>query len=339
MAGKKNNSAILLYCAQNISPNLETLNKKAKSIQRRRNMEDIHDVRVSSRRVRTSLSIFEDYFPQKKVKIWQRDMKEITKAFGSVRDLDVQIDLVDQIYKSVNDKSILPGLRRIRLRLKQKRQHKQDETRKMTRSILESATFVELQAWAKSILDQAEGTPESRSDLYQLGYEHIQKRLDEFLFFEVFIFDPDRVEEMHQMRIAAKRLRYALEVFSDLYAKKSDFALEIARQSQQLLGEIHDADVWKVFLPKFMEKEQKRVLDFYGYTSPYNRLKPGIEYLLKNRIKERNRLYTEFLKNWKNWKLKETWLNLRKVIFLTNLEEQQSQAVSQNEQPEQNNVT
>ena len=54
MAGKKNNSAILLYCAQNISPNLETLNKKAKSIQRRRNMEDIHDVRVSSRRVRTN---------------------------------------------------------------------------------------------------------------------------------------------------------------------------------------------------------------------------------------------------------------------------------------------
>lgn len=339
MAGKKNNSAILLYCAQNISPNLETLNKKAKSIQRRRNMEDIHDVRVSSRRVRTNLSIFEDYFPQKKVKIWQRDMKEITKAFGSVRDLDVQIDLVDQIYKTVDDKSILPGLRRIRLRLKQKRQHKQDETRKMTRSILESATFVELQAWAKTILNQDQGTPESRSELYQLGYEHIQKRLDEFLFFEVFIFDPDRVEEMHQMRIAAKQLRYALEVFSDLYMKKSDFALEIARQSQQFLGEIHDADVWKVFLPSFMEKEHEKVLDFYGYASPFNRLKPGIEYLLKNRIKERNRLYNEFLKNWKNWKLKETWLNLRKVIFLTNLEEQQSQAVSQDEQPEQNNVT
>ena len=193
-------------------------------------------------------------------------MKEITKAFGSVRDLDVQIDLVDQIYKTVDDKSILPGLRRIRLRLKQKRQHKQDETRKMTRSILESATFVELQAWAKTILNQDQGTPESRSELYQLGYEHIQKRLDEFLFFEVFIFDPDRVEEMHQMRIAAKQLRYALEVFSDLYMKKSDFALEIARQSQQFLGEIHDADVWKVFLPSFMEKEQKKVLDFYGYS-------------------------------------------------------------------------
>jgi CHAD domain-containing protein len=335
MAGKKNNTAILLYCAQNISPNLETLSKKAKNIQRRRNIEDIHDIRVSSRRVRTNLSIFENYLPQKKAKIWQRDIKGITKAFGNVRDLDVQIDLVNQIYKKVEDKSIRSGLRRIRLRLKQKRQQKQDKTQQITQNILESTTFVELQAWAKSILEKGEGNLDSRSNLYQLGYEHIQKRLDEFLFFEVFIFDPARIEELHQMRIAAKQLRYALEVFSDLYMKKTDFALDIARQSQQFLGEIHDADVWKTFLPNFMEKEYKRVQDFYGYTSPYSRLKPGIEYLLQDRTKERDRLYSEFLTSWKNWKLKETWLNLRKIIFLTNLEEQPSQTNTSDEQQEQ----
>ena len=325
MVGKKADSAISFYCAQALAPNLEILRKKAKSIQRRRNIEDIHDLRVSSRRVRTCLSIFKDVFPSKKIKIWQRDMKSITQTFGKVRDLDVQLDLVDQIYKTVKDKSILPGLKRIRLRLKQKRQIKQAETQLMTKSILESATLVEIQAWVKTVLDNDKEINDSKAALFQLGYEHIQKRLDEFLFFEVFIFDPDRVEELHQMRISAKSLRYALEIFSDLYVQKSDFALEIARRSQQYLGEIHDADVWTTFLPTFMEKEQKKILNFYGYRSPFNRLKPGINHLLTNRIKERERLYAEFLKNWKTWKLKETWLNLRKVIFLTNMEEQQTQ--------------
>lgn len=316
----------MLYCAQAMLPNLETLKKKAKSIQRRRNIEDIHDLRVSSRRVRTCLSIFKDIFPSKKIKIWQRDMKSITQSFGKVRDLDVQIELIDQLCKTAQDKSIQSGLKRIRLRLKQKRQVRQAETQILTKAILESATLVEIQAWAKTILDNDQEIGSSKSALFQLGYEHIQKQLDQFLFFEVFIFDPDRIEELHQMRISAKRLRYALEVFSDLYMNKSDFALQIARQSQQCLGEIHDADVWKTFLLSFMEKEQKRIFNFYGYKSPYNRLKPGIDYLLENRSKERDRLYTEFLNDWKAWKLKETWLNLRKVIFLTNLEEQQTLA-------------
>lgn len=328
MVDRKRDPAIVQYCAQAVLPNLETLKKKARSIQRRRNIEDIHDLRVSSRRIRTCLSIFRDVFPAKKIKTWQRDIKNITQSFGRVRDLDVQIDLINQLCKTVEDRSILPGLKRIRLRLKQKRQVRQTETQQMTKAILESATLVEMEAWVKSVLEKMKQPEESKTELFQLSYAQIQKRLDDFLFYEVFIFDPARVDELHQMRISAKRLRYALEVFSNLYQQKSDFALEIARQSQQYLGEIHDADVWLTFLPAFMEKELKKINQFYGYQSPYNRLKPGIQYLMENRKKERTRLYRAFLKNWKEWKMKETWLNLRKVIFLTNLEEPQAPAGS-----------
>ncbi len=336
MAGKNNNTSIVQYCAHVMDPQLDVLKKKAKSIQRRRNIEDIHDLRVSSRRIRTCLMIFKDALPNKKIKIWQRDIKNITQSFGRVRDLDVQIDLINRIYQEVQDKSIQSGLRRLRLRLKQKRQIKQAETQQATRDILESATLVEMQAWAKSVLEAGTETEQSLEALFQLGYEHVQTRLDEFLFFEIFIFDPARVEELHRMRIAAKRLRYSLEVFSDLYQGKSDFALQVAQQSQQYLGEIHDADVWISFLPLFMEKELKRVQTFYGYSSPYNRLKAGLEFLLENRRKERNRLYTEFLNVWKEWKLKEIWLNLRKVIFLTNLEKFQNQTVQSQDEQSQN---
>lgn len=341
MAAKNNDTQIKIYCAQTILPHLEVLKKKTRSIQRRRDIEDIHDLRVSSRRIRTCLTIFEKIFPAKNIKKWQKDIKGITQSFGKVRDLDVQIDLLDELMKTVEDRSVLTGLRRVRLRLKQKRQIRQADTEAMTHAILDSTTLLELQSWTQTILepkveeaasDQVEETstdnnngviiPDKRA-LFQLAYAQIQKRLDEFLFFEVFIYDPDRIEELHQMRIAAKRLRYSLEVFSDLYEKKSDFALNVARQSQQYLGEIHDADVWISFLPKFSEKERARINKFYGYKRPFYRVKPGIDFLLKNRRDERTRLYKLFLDDWKKWKMKETWLNLRKVIFLTNLEEQQ----------------
>ena len=65
--------------------------------------------------------------------------------------------------------------------------------------------------------------------------------------------DPEEVVALHDMRIAAKRLRYILEVTADTcfgpYAKT---ALKRIKDLQDLLGEIHDCDVQ---LPRVVERE------------------------------------------------------------------------------------
>jgi CHAD domain-containing protein len=333
MAGKSD-PGVMSYCAAAMLPHIEVLQATAKKINKRKNIEDIHDIRVTSRRIRTCLTIFEEYFPPKKFKTWSKVIKGITNAYGVVRDLDVQIELLDRIYTKVNDPKIKSGLRRIRLRLKQQRGKRQAETTNVTQVVIESPTLAELKEWCEKNMNAAAEADQHTPALYQLGYKNIQHHLDEFLFFEVFIFDPARVKELHQMRIAAKRLRYSLEVFSQLYKYKSDFALDIARQSQEYLGQIHDSDVWISFLPEFMEREQNKIQGFYGYGSPFSRLKPGIEYLIKNRQEERRKLYKKFLQEWQKWKMKETWLNLRKVIFLTSFEEIESAPILSDEQAE-----
>ena len=322
MAKTADDLSVLNYCASSMLPQIINLKKTAQNALRRRNTEDIHDLRVASRRIRTCLSLFEDTLPKKKIKPWIRDIKAITQSYGRVRDLDVQIDLINTLFETSNEKELLSGLRRVRLRLKQKRAKQEAETRALTTAILESSTLLEMRAWAESIIALPLSEPEKSIKLFQTAYTQIQSRLDEFLFYEVFIFDPERINELHQMRIAAKHLRYTLEIFSELYSGKTDFALDITRKSQTILGEIHDADVWSLYLPKFLSREETRVSRFFGYTSPFNRLKPGIEFLLKNRQIERDRLYKLYLQEWKRWKLKETWLNLRKIIFLTGLENQ-----------------
>ncbi len=320
--------SILNYCARSMLPQINNLRKTAQNALRRKNTEDIHDLRVASRRIRTCLSLFADNLSSRKSKPWVRDIKAITQSYGRVRDLDVQIDLLNKLYKTTREKNLLSGLRRVRLRVKQKRAKQESETRALTAAILESPTLLEMQAWAESIIAVPISETEKSIKLFQTAYSQVQSRLDEFLFYEVFIFDPERINELHQMRIAAKHLRYALEIFSELYSGKTDFALDIARKSQQILGEIHDADVWSQFLPQFLNREDARVNHFYGYRSPFNRLKPGIEFLMENRKVERERLYKQFLQEWKKWKMKEAWLNLRKIIFLTSLEQQNNNLTS-----------
>jgi hypothetical protein len=68
-------------------------------------------------------------------------------------------------------------------------------------------------------------------------------RLDELCSFMPAARDPEAVATLHDLRIAAKRLRYVLELFAPAFGP---YAAEGAKQSkklQDLVGEIHDCDV------------------------------------------------------------------------------------------------
>ena len=52
-----------------------------------------------------------------------------------------------------------------------------------------------------------------------------------------------KTKAQHDMRIAAKRLRYVLEVTGFVFGKPADTARRRARDLQDILGEIHDCDV------------------------------------------------------------------------------------------------
>src|SRR6476619_6861488 len=70
----------------------------------------------------------------------------------------------------------------------------------------------------------------------------IQVRLDEMTSFAPRALD-GKVKAQHDMRIAAKRLRYVLEVTGFCFGRPADTARRRARDLQDILGEIHDCDV------------------------------------------------------------------------------------------------
>lgn len=71
----------------------------------------------------------------------------------------------------------------------------------------------------------------------------IRVRLDEMLSFAPEALKFDCVRDQHNMRIAAKRLRYILETTEFCFGKPAVTARRRARDLQDLLGELHDCDV------------------------------------------------------------------------------------------------
>ncbi len=67
-------------------------------------------------------------------------------------------------------------------------------------------------------------------------------RLDELFAFAPAVLDPRNVRELHDMRIAAKRLRYVLEPTEHLFGPYVSTALRRTKELQELLGDMHDCD-------------------------------------------------------------------------------------------------
>ncbi len=78
----------------------------------------------------------------------------------------------------------------------------------------------------------------------------VKVRLAELLSFLPEALDEDAAVAQHDMRIAAKRLRYVLEATGFCFGKPAAGARKAARDLQDLLGEIHDVDV---MLPRLAE--------------------------------------------------------------------------------------
>jgi CHAD domain-containing protein len=71
----------------------------------------------------------------------------------------------------------------------------------------------------------------------------VRTRTDELFAFMPRAADPGEVEHLHDMRIAAKRLRYILEIAEQEAGPYVATASKRTKELQDLLGEIHDCDV------------------------------------------------------------------------------------------------
>ena len=117
----------------------------------------------------------------------------------------------------------------------------------------------------------------------------LHTRLEELYQFAPYISDPANVEQLHNMRIAAKRLRYTLEIFAPCFSgKEFDKISAQAKTIQEQIGEIHDCDVRRPLLQAFLESR----------AGGRPEIRPGLEKLIQSQQAERDALYRKFIVSW-----------------------------------------
>jgi CHAD domain-containing protein len=312
---EKKETSVCDYAAGIFVKSSNAMDVEIDGVRKGRDIEFIHRLRVASRRLRTSLDVFVKCVPAKKKESWRIRVKALTQALGETRDTDVQILLLESLCENLPDPRYRTGMRRLLLRLRQRRT-------KLQKQVLDALDSLEKKKVLNQIRNKFKENDIDRiennffcAEIYRLAFTSISTRLDEFLSYEVYLQNPEYIKELHQMRIAAKQLRYALEIFAPIFPDQLADAVKSTRQAQQVLGEIHDCDVWDIYLPEFIEREKDRLQHYLGQTRSLKLLLPGIEFFQKNREEERKRLFADYQKTWRKWRKSELWLNLRRSLL------------------------
>jgi len=93
-------------------------------------IEYVHDMRVSSRRLRAAMRNFSDCFPKRKFKKHSKTVQNITSTMGGVRDLDVLIDYFQKDMETLSGEEQI-GVQNLVKHLQQKREQSRKPMLKM----------------------------------------------------------------------------------------------------------------------------------------------------------------------------------------------------------------
>lgn len=277
-------------------------------------IEFIHQLRVASRRLRNGLSLFRDCLQGKKIKSWQDQIRKVTRSLGSARDLDIQINLISQLNNTALDEVFKPGYDRLLLRLKQQRAKAQNKVNKTLENLQKNRILDKMHYQLEQMIVDSEDIYFYPPSLYQKAFDAINSLLRDFLNYEQFIWDEVNIEELHAMRIAGKHLRYTLESFAPIYDKALIPHIRAMKEIQDLLGEIHDNDVWISWLPTFIDQEKARIEEFYGHSGSLEVLLPGLHHLIEDRKLTRSEEYHTFLQTWEALHYEKAWDGLKEII-------------------------
>ena len=204
--------------------------------------EELHDMRVATRRMRAAMKIFEKAMPARTRK-FRDEFKRVAGALGEVRDLDVQLERLELWVSEAaeQDREPLGALRAV---LEEQRTKKRKamlrtlDSRRYARLVEEFGGFLRRGPYRRSHRAQASRQPilAAGPDLIRKPYRKVRKLGDP-------LTTESSGDEFHELRKKSKRLRYALEFLTDVYGDPAKDLIKPLKKLQDVLGDHQDAEV------------------------------------------------------------------------------------------------
>lgn len=220
-------------------------------------IEDLHHMRVATRRMRAAVRVFADYLDPAAIKPFVKALRRTGRALGAVRDLDV-FRAKTQLYLEQ-----LPPERQGELApLLAAWQVERDQARAQMLTGLDSKLYTDFKEQFDVFLQTpgAGALPAIASEGEPLPHRvrHIApvalyQHLAAVRAFDEWIIRPDTpLVRFHQLRIAFKGLRYTLEFFQQVLGSEAKSLIEDIKVMQDHLGDLQDAVVTCNLLRDFL---------------------------------------------------------------------------------------
>lgn len=211
-------------------------------------MEDVHDMRVATRRMRSIMQLLSTYYKPKSLRVHSRSLRKIARSLGAVRDLDVLIDNVQTFQSTLGDADQMP-LQPIIERLDGERQYARHE---LIRSLDKGDTRRFLNDYTAFLTTPGNGVKSLNggdNDVHPVQVRHLLPALIYNHLGTVRAYDDvlrnndvDAVT-LHALRIEFKKLRYLVSMFTDVLGTQvKEFVGEL-KAIQDHLGKMNDAHV------------------------------------------------------------------------------------------------
>ena len=203
----------------------------------------IHRARVASRRLRELVPVLQ--LDQRTARKLSRRLRKITRRLGAVREADVLLLLVDELHVS------RPAYRDVLRRVRHIVARKRDEHHRLLRDALPVDDMWATARRLERVVDElrereSPGLPERRAPERARSVEwavdariaHRAARLAAAVDAAGAVYLPER---LHDVRVALKKLRYAIELRGGETDKRA--GLPTLKRAQALLGRMHDLQV------------------------------------------------------------------------------------------------
>jgi CHAD domain-containing protein len=196
----------------------------------------VHQARVASRRLREAVPVLTDGLHGSKAGKAGRKIRRLTQALGTVRELDVTLHLIDEL----GGRPDVPpaALAEVRAHVIAER----EERRVVMHERLQDVNVPKLERRLQSVREAvaASGPEHHRRAALAARLVTRARRLDKAIQHAGQMYAP---EALHQVRIAAKKLRYALEIAEETKAAPCAPDLRLIKRVQDTLGWLHDLQV------------------------------------------------------------------------------------------------
>lgn len=266
---------------------------KARSWQ---DIEGVHQMRVSSRRMRAALSSFRPAVPKALSQRWSKEFGWCAGQLGRARDLDV---FIAEGLAFVQEKLPLPGGDKLLALAEQHRAAAYEAVRAM----LDGDRYAELKRdfppWFTTPGWEQASLAQKQRDRLDMGIvKFARKRLDRLArrVLEVGAdMDRDDPLQLHQLRIECKRLRYATEFFSPVIPGLDDF-IDQLKGLQDPLGVLHDVSVMGSLLKDLLAGQSD--LDVMRYAGGLVGWRARESYELLNNFEDRWQAFVQVKQPW-----------------------------------------